>query len=320
MKVQLEAIYNETHAALENEKDIKQLDEIRIQVLGRKGRLTQLLHGLKDLSPDQRREAGQAANDIKNKLNQLVEKKIDELKRAGWISDTHLRPDATLPGRPSETGHHHILNKTMDEVISIFTRMGFGIAEGPEVETDYYNFEAVNFPADHPSRDEHDTFFISEKTLLRTHTTPVQIRYMEEHKPPIQVVIPGKTYRFDDDASHSPMFHQVEGLMIDKHISFCDLKAVLTLFIHRIFEEDLGVCFRPGFFPFTEPSAEIDINCVKCHGKGCSLCKGTGWMEILGSGMVHPSVLRNGGIDPKKIYRICVWAGCGKNCHAQVWN
>jgi phenylalanyl-tRNA synthetase alpha chain len=216
------------------------------------------------------------------------------------MADRHLQPDPTLPGRPSATGHLHILNQTLDEIKAIFTSMGFATVEGPEVESDYYNFEAMNFPPDHPSRDEHDTFFITDKILLRTHTSPVQVRLMEKSTPPIRAIMPGKTYRCDDDASHSPMFHQVEGLLIDETVSFADLKSVLTQFVKAMFGEKLSLRFRPGFFPFTEPSAEVDMSCVNCGGKGCTLCKGTGWMEILGAGMVHPNVLKAGGIDPER--------------------
>jgi phenylalanyl-tRNA synthetase alpha chain len=196
-------------------------------------------------------------------------------------------------------GRLHILNRTLREIEEIFTAMGFAVVEGPEVETDYYNFESMNFPTEHPARDMHDTFFISDKILLRTHTSPVQMRLMEEQSPPIRAIMPGKTYRVDDDATHSAMFHQVEGLLVDREVSFAELKEVLALFIHRIFGEKARLRFRPSFFPFTEPSAEVDMTCVKCAGRGCSLCKGTGWMEILGAGMVHPGVLRAGRIDPE---------------------
>jgi len=300
VKDQLETIYRENSKAVQTVSDLKQLDEIRIKVLGRKGQLTQVLHGLRELPPEERRSLGQAANEVKNKLTQAIELRMQELKRASWEADPKMRPDPTLPGRPAEMGRLHILNRTLREIEDIFRVMGFVVTEGPEVETEYYNFAAMNFPADHPSRDMHDTLFISEQVLLRTHTSPVQVRYMEKETPPIRAIMPGKTYRCDDDATHSPMFHQVEGLMVDQNVSFTDLKAVLTLFIQRMFGEDAKLRFRPSFFPFTEPSAEIDMTCVNCHGQGCSLCKGTGWMEILGAGMVHPNVLRAGKIDPEQ--------------------
>ena len=297
MKDQLEAIYQENREAVQKVSDLKALEEIRVQILGRKGRLTALLHGLKDLPSEKRAAAGQTANEVKRQLLQLIEERAVELKNTGWTSDKKWSIDPTLPGRPPEMGRLHILNYTLREIEEIFTAMGFAVVEGPEVETDYYNFEAMNFPAEHPARDMHDTFFISDKILLRTHTSPVQMRLMEEQSPPIRAIMPGKTYRVDDDATHSAMFHQVEGLMVDREVSFAELKEVLALFIHRMFGEEAQLRFRPSFFPFTEPSAEVDMTCVKCAGRGCSLCKGTGWIEILGAGMVHPKVLRAGRID-----------------------
>ncbi|MBN1596113.1 phenylalanine--tRNA ligase subunit alpha, partial [candidate division FCPU426 bacterium] len=230
MKEQLQALYLENSEAVQQTGDIQELEEIRIRVLGRKGKLTQVLHGLKDLPAEERRSVGQTANDIKDKLTQAIEQRRQELKKSSWAEDSSLKPDPTLPGRPAELGGQHILNRTLYEIEDIFRTMGFAVAEGPEVETDYYNFEAMNFPPDHPSRDMHDTLFISDRVLLRTHTSPVQVRYMEKQKPPIRAIMPGKTYRCDDDATHSPMFHQVEGLMIDHGVSFAGLKAVLTLF------------------------------------------------------------------------------------------
>ncbi len=297
---QLDKLYQDTKSTVEASRELKQLEDLRIAVLGRKGALTKVLHGLKDLTPEERPMVGQRANEIKDKLTILLEQQTETLKKQQWMADRDLQPDPTLPGRPSSTGHLHILNQTIDEIKDIFTSMGFMTVEGPEVESDYYNFEAMNFPADHPSRDEHDTFFITDKILLRTHTSPVQVRLMEKTSPPIRAIMPGKTYRCDDDASHSPMFHQVEGLMIDEAVSFSDLKSVLTQFVKAMFGEKLSLRFRPAFFPFTEPSAEIDISCVNCGGKGCNLCKGTGWMEILGAGMVHPNVLKSGNIDPER--------------------
>lgn len=299
MKQQLEELVSLQREAITQTEDLKNLEDLRVRILGRKGALTELLHGLKELPAEERREMGRLANSAKEELTQLIDDKVRALKQASWTADENMRPDHTLPGRPAELGRAHILCRTAETIEEIFSGMGFSVAEGPEVETDYYNFQAMNFPADHPSRDMHDTLFLSEQVLLRTHTSPVQIRYMEKHKPPIRAIMPGKTYRHDDDATHSPMFHQVEGLMVDREVSFADLKTVLTLFVQRMFGQDARLRFRPGFFPFTEPSAEIDMSCHKCLGKGCSLCKGTGWIEILGAGMVHPQVLRNGGIDPE---------------------
>lgn len=300
MKQQLEKVMREHREAIALAEDLKSLEDLRVRILGRKGELTELLHKLKELPPEERREMGQLANTAKAELAGLLEEKVRSLKQASWAADEKMRLDYTLPGRPAELGRTHILCRTTDDIVEIFNGMGFSVAEGPEIETDYYNFQAMNFPADHPSRDMHDTLFINDQVLLRTHTSPVQTRYMEKHKPPIRAVIPGKTYRHDDDATHSPMFSQVEGLMVDREVSFADLKTVLTLFVQRMFGSDARLRFRPGFFPFTEPSAEIDMSCHKCHGKGCTLCKGTGWLEILGAGMVHPNVLRKGGIDPEQ--------------------
>ncbi len=301
MNTQLETILADNQSAIELIKDLKELDEIKVKILGRKGLLTTLLHGLKDVPASDRPAFGQAANRVKDTLTRLLEEKEAQLKQSSWRESVRDL-DPTLPGRPAELGRLHILQRTLQSIEDIFISMGFAVAEGPEVETDYYNFEAMNFPPDHPARDMHDTFFIAdrEKVLLRTHTSPVQIRLMEKQSPPIRAIMPGKTYRCDDDATHSPMFQQVEGLVVDEGISFADLKAVLTLFVRRMFGEDAQLRFRPSFFPFTEPSAEVDMSCVKCKGKGCSLCKGTGWMEILGSGMVHPNVLKAGGVDPRR--------------------
>jgi len=293
-------ILEEGKLALSQASDLQEVEALRVKLLGRKGAVTSLLHGLKDLSPEERPNAGQVANQVKEELSRLLEVRVEELKQSSWLDQVEVAPDPTLPGRPDELGHLHILNRTLQEIENIFSTLGFSIAEGPEVETDYYNFTAMNFPPNHPARDMHDTFFIGKDLLLRTHTSPVQVRLMERQKPPIRAIMPGKTYRCDDDATHSPMFHQVEGLVVDEKISFVDLKAILTLFVRRMFGENSRLRFRPSFFPFTEPSAEVDMSCVKCQGKGCSLCKGTGWIEILGSGMVHPAVLKAGGVDAQR--------------------
>ncbi len=299
MKAQLAKILADSKAEIQELSDLKALEDVKIKILGRKGRLTQLLHGLKDLPPEERPEMGQAANLVKAELTQLLESRAEALKQAAWLA-TQSSPDPTLPGRPAELGRLHILNRVAADIEAIFTTMGFSVAEGPEVETEYYNFGAMNFPPDHPARDMHDTFFLTDRVLLRTHTSPVQVRLMERQSPPIRAIMPGKTYRCDDDATHSPMFSQVEGLMVDEGISFADLKAVLSMFVRRMFGENAQLRFRPSYFPFTEPSAEVDMTCVKCQGRGCSLCKGSGWIEILGAGMVHPAVLRAGRIEPAR--------------------
>lgn len=300
MSEEWEAIARQGLEAIQAAPDAKLLEEIRVRFLGRKGRITLLLHGLKDMPADERPRAGQAANRLKQQLEEALEARLEEFKSAAWAGDRRTPLDFTLPGRPWPRGHWHVITQTIDAIEDIFASMGFEVAEGPEVETDYYNFEAMNFPKDHPSRDMHDTFFISSQILLRTHTSPVQVRLMERKSPPLRAIMVGKTYRRDSDATHSPMFHQVEGLMIDRGLSFADLKGILFLFIQRLFGKEARLRFRPSYFPFTEPSAEVDMSCVKCQGKGCSLCKGTGWMEILGSGMVHPNVLRSGRVDPQQ--------------------
>jgi len=299
VNAQWETLLAQNREPIARAKDLKELEEIKVRLLGRKGELTSLLHGLKDVPAAERPAFGAAVNRVKEDLTQALLARENELKTAAWREGAP-QLDATLPGRPAEAGRLHILYRTLQDIEDIFTSLGFAVAEGPEVETDYYNFAAMNFPPNHPARDMHDTFFISDQVLLRTHTSPVQVRLMEKQAPPIRAIMPGRTYRCDDDATHSPMFHQVEGLMIDEGVSFADLKAVLTMFVRRMFGETAQLRFRPSFFPFTEPSAEVDMTCVKCHGKGCSLCKGSGWMEILGSGMVHPNVLRAGRIDPQR--------------------
>jgi phenylalanyl-tRNA synthetase alpha chain len=300
MQAQIQNLLTEARAAIERSGSLAELEDLRVKWLGRKGGLTQLLHGLKDLSPEERPAAGQAANAAKEELTRALEVRAEALKQASWRLTPREVPDPTLPGRPTELGRVHILSRTLQEIEDIFLAMGFSVAEGPEVETEHYNFTAMNFPPDHPARDMHDTFFVDDQVLLRTHTSPVQVRLMERQAPPLRAIMPGKTYRCDDDATHSPMFTQVEGLMIDEGVTFAHLKSVLTLFVRRMFGEAAALRFRPSFFPFTEPSAEVDMTCVKCRGRGCSLCKGSGWIEILGAGMVHPAVLRNGGIDPQR--------------------
>ncbi|MDD4802287.1 MAG: phenylalanine--tRNA ligase subunit alpha [Syntrophomonas sp.] len=284
--------------------DFDSLNELKVRTLGRKGEITMLLRGLKDLNGQERIEAGRAANEIKDNLEKLIDAKTAELKaRELEHKLKEERIDISLPGLPLPLGGKHPITMIADEIKNIFIGLGFSIAEGPEIESDYYNFEALNMPRNHPARDMQDTFYINEEMLLRTHTSPVQVRTMEKMAPqiPVKIIVPGKVYRKDDDATHSPMFNQVEGLLIDKNITFANLKGTLMLFAQRIFGEEVRVRYRPSFFPFTEPSAEMDISCVQCQGKGCRMCSHTGWLEILGAGMVNPRVLQYGGYDPEKV-------------------
>ena len=285
------------HASTEDE-----VNQIRIEVLGRKGALTLLLRKVRELPAEGRRQAGEQANAIKGELEERIEELLVRLREeAHQRSLTQEEVDITLPGTPVSRGGLHPITQVMAQIVDIFTRMGFQVAEGPQVELDYYNFEALNIPLDHPARDMHDTFYFSDDVLLRTHTSPVQIRVMEEHRPPIQIIAPGAVYRRDSDVSHTPLFHQVEGLMVDEGISFAHLKGILTFFVHEMFGEEIPLRFRPSFFPFTEPSAEVDIGCVICQGEGCRVCKGSGWLEILGAGMVDPEVFRIVGYDPEEV-------------------
>jgi phenylalanyl-tRNA synthetase alpha chain len=256
------------------------------------------------LKPEERVEFGRMANEVKDQLETAISERIDELKRLEMeIRLQNEKVDVTLPGLPFQRGGKHPITLITEEIREIFTGMGFGVAEGPEIESDYYNFEALNIPRDHPARDMQDSFYINEEVLLRTHTSPVQVRVMEKMAPrlPVKIIVPGRVYRRDDDATHSPMFHQVEGLLVDSRVTFGDLKGILMTFARQIFDEDLQVRYRPSFFPFTEPSAEMDISCVMCKGEGCRVCSYTGWLEILGAGMVNPRVLQYGGYDPEHV-------------------
>lgn len=289
----------------EHADKLPELDEIRVQYLGKKGEITNLLRGLKAMSDEERPRMGQILNKARAELEGLLAEKREALQHEEVASKlAHERVDVTLPGRSAWRGHLHPLTLTLDRVRRIFMDMGFTVEEGPEVETDYFNFEALNLPKDHPARDMQDSFYITDDILLRTQTSPVQARTMQAREPntPIRMIAPGRVYRRDaDDASHAPMFTQVEGLVIDKGIRFSDLKGTLELFLREIFGDRVGVRFRPSFFPFTEPSAEVDISCIMCKGKGCRACKGTGWLEILGAGMVHPHVLEMSGYDPEQV-------------------
>ena len=302
MKSALEAIRARALERLQNAEDLTALEEARVQLLGKKGELTAILKTMGQLSPEERPVMGQMANEVRAAIEEKLAARGAALKAA--MAEQKLKMetiDVTLPGKPVREGHRHPLNLVLDEIKEIFLGMGFDVVSGPEVELDYYNFEALNLPPDHPARDTQDTFYITDKVLLRTQTSPVQIRTMEQRKPPIRIIAPGRVYRKDEvDATHSPLFHQVEGLVVDKNITMADLKGTLEVFVKKLYGEDTVVRFRPHHFPFTEPSAELDVQCFHCHGEGCSLCKGEGWIEILGCGMVHPKVLTNCGIDPEE--------------------
>ena len=295
--LQLQAEAETNLSTLENQKD---LEELRVRYLGRKGLFTGLLRQLGKVSADDRPRLGKLANQIKEELDKKFTARKSEL--AGIDTDeTVILDDLSLPGRISPSGRLHPVTQIMDEVCSIFIDLGFAVAEGPDVELDYYNFEALNIPKHHPARDMHDTFYIDDSILLRTHTSPMQIRAMEKERPPLRIIAPGKVYRCDSDITHTPMFHQVEGFLVDRKVSFADLKGVLAVFCQKMFDQsDIGLRFRPSFFPFTEPSAEVDIGCVICRGDGCRVCKQTGWLEILGAGMIDPEVLKMVDYDPEE--------------------
>ena len=302
MKEKLEQIKAEALAQIEATGALEKLNEIRVAYLGKKGELTQVLKSMKDVAPEDRPKIGQMVNDARV----LIEEKIEETRKylAAKAREEQLKNeviDVTLPAKKSAVGHRHPNTVALEEVERIFIGMGYEVVEGPEVEYDYYNFQALNIPEGHPARDEQDTFYISNKIVLRSQTSPVQVRTMEKQKPPIRIIAPGRVFRSDEvDATHSPSFHQIEGLVIDKNITFADLKGTLAQFAKELFGEGTRVKFRPHHFPFTEPSAEVDVSCFKCGGKGCRFCKGSGWIEILGCGMVHPRVLRMSGIDPEE--------------------
>jgi len=296
----LKSIEREARERISKAKTSRELESLRVEFLGRKGKLTLLLKSISSMPKEKRRDFGRECNRLKNLIEELLNERMASVKEEE--ERERLRKefiDVTLPGRNDEVGSLHPITRTLREVVNIFTTMGFAVAEGPEIETDFYNFEALNMPKGHPAREMQDTFYITEDVVLRTHTSPVQVRVMMKHSPPIQVIAPGKVYRKDADITHTPMFHQVEGLMVDSSVTFSDLKGVLEIFLRKVFGEDTRVRFRPSFFPFTEPSAEVDIGCVICGGKGCKVCKGTGWLEILGCGMVDPEVFKHVGINPE---------------------
>ena len=302
MKEQLEKIKSEALAKIDASDALEKLNEIRVAYLGKKGELTTVLKSMKDVAPEERPKVGQMVNEVRA----LIEERLEETKTAlaRKAREEQMKReviDVTLPAKKANTGHKHPNTIALEEVERIFVGMGYEVVEGPEVEYDLYNFEKLNIPKGHPARDEQDTFYINDSILLRSQTSPVQARVMEKQKPPIRMIAPGRVFRSDEvDATHSPSFHQIEGLVIDKHITFSDLKGTLAEFARELFGEDTKVKFRPHHFPFTEPSAEVDVSCFKCGGKGCRFCKGSGWIEILGCGMVHPHVLEMCGIDPEE--------------------
>lgn len=298
MKEKLQEIEQDALRELQSIVDQSGLELFRVKYLGKKGLLTSLMKQMKDLPAEERPETGKLANSIKNRIQDSFRHREEQIERAE--GQKRARLDVTLPGRTFYRGHYHPITLVNSEICSIFMNMGFKVVKGPNVELDYYNFEALNFPKDHPARDMQDTFYISEEVVLRTHTSPMQVRIMEKQEPPVGIIAPGKVYRSDSDVSHTPMFHQVEGLLVDKGITFGDLKGTLTSFVHQMFGPETALRFRPSFFPFTEPSAEVDIQCVICQGTGCRTCSHTGWLEILGAGMVDPEVFRYVDYDPEE--------------------
>lgn len=300
----LETLKLATLAKIEDASDLKAVNQIRVETLGKKGPITEVLRGMKDLSPEERPLVGAFANEIRDELTQAIEEKNQALEAAALEAALAAEAiDVTLPGKQLPQGTRHVLTQIMEEIEDIFLGMGYQVIEGNEVESDHYNFERMNLPKDHPARDMQDTFYISEETLIRTHTSPVQARVMEKHdfyKGALRMISPGKVFRRDtDDATHSHQFHQIEGLVIDKNITMADLKGTLEVVMQKMFGADRKIRLRPSYFPFTEPSVEVDVSCFKCGGAGCNVCKHTGWIEILGAGMVHPAVLEMSGIDPE---------------------
>ena len=301
MTEKLEALRAQALAELELLQQARELEDFRVRFLGKKSVFAELLRNLGSVAPEERPKMGQSINEVKKQIEAALEKReaaVLAALRAQRLAAEKL--DVTMPGKAAPVGSLHPLNTVLNDLIDIFRSMGFDVVDGPEIETDHYNFEALNVPADHPARDMQDTFYLTDSLLLRTQTSAAQIRTMENRKPPIRIICPGRVYRADEvDATHSPVFHQVEGLVVDKGITLCDLKGVLEQFAHEIYGPDTKVRFRPSFFPFTEPSVEVDVSCSACGGKGCRVCKGSGWIEILGAGMVHPRVLAGCGIDPE---------------------
>jgi phenylalanyl-tRNA synthetase alpha chain len=304
------SIQRETDAALaaiQGAEDLNALDQYRVHYLGKKGVFTDLLKTLGTLPPEERKSFGAVVNQSKSLLTDALDAKKSLLEALDLDASLNKQAlDVTLPGRNTSVGGLHPITYAMNRIVGIFEQFGFTVATGPEIENDFYNFEALNTPADHPARAMHDTFYFSESHLLRSHTSPVQVRTMHEGKPPFRIISPGKVYRRDKDLTHVPMFHQVEGLYVDKNVSLSELKGLLHTFAQRFFEKSLDIRFRPSYFPFTEPSLEVDISCVKCEGQGCRICKQTGWLEVLGAGMVHPNVLKAAGVDAS-VYSGFAW-------------
>jgi phenylalanyl-tRNA synthetase alpha chain len=298
----LEQMISEAEQAIDAADSLADLDQLRVQYLGKKGQLTELLKGLGKLPAEERPQAGQAINKAKQALNGRIDTRRDQLESAAVEERLKAEAvDVTLPGRRQNPGGLHPVTRTVQRISALWAQLGFSVAEGPEIEDDYHNFEALNIPAHHPARAMHDTFYFDARRLLRTHTSPVQVRVMESQQPPLRVIAPGRVYRCDSDLTHSPMFHQIEGLVVDEQVTFADLKGALGQFLKAFFEQDdLQTRFRPSYFPFTEPSAEVDIQCVICGGAGCRVCSHTGWLEVMGCGMVHPEVFRHAGIDTEK--------------------
>ncbi len=301
LKEDIKSLGEEAKALIQKATDLKQLNDIRVEFLGKKGKLKNILKTLGKLSPEERKEIGQLANKIKEELEELLKSQEKALKQKALEEELRKEKiDITLPVSWIDIGSSHPVISTLIEISEIFISMGFSVAEGPEVEKEEYNFDMLNIPKDHPARDMQDTFFLNNGDILRTHTSPVQVRTMLTRKPPIAIIAPGRVYRKDADPTHSPMFHQIEGLLVDENVTFRDLKGILKIFLEFVFGKNVGIRFRPSYFPFTEPSAEVDISCTVCGGKGCRVCKGTGWLEILGCGMVDPNVFKAVGIDPDK--------------------
>ena len=302
MKEKIEQLKAAAAESLKSASTREDLEALRIKYLGKKGELTGLLKQLGSVAPEERPKIGQLVNEAKSKIESAINESRDKLARAAKeLKLAGEAVDITMPAKEKKVGVLHPLNRVLNDMIDIFKSMGFDVVDGPEVETDHYNFECLNVPADHPARDMQDTFYLADKLLLRTQTSAAQIRTMETRKPPIRVICPGRVFRADEvDATHSPVFHQIEGLVVDKGITTCDLKGVLEQFAREIYGKETEVRFRPSFFPFTEPSVEVDVTCSECGGKGCRVCKGSGWIEILGAGMVHPNVLKCCGIDPEE--------------------
>ncbi|WP_374048470.1 phenylalanine--tRNA ligase subunit alpha [uncultured Megasphaera sp.] len=304
MKEKIDAIKAAVSEQLDKSEALQDIQDIRVKYLGKKGELTALMKELGKLSKEERPQVGQMVNTARSLIEDALQQRMAELKQQALQKKIESEKiDITLPGRKPLMGHEHILHQTAREMEEAFMRMGFSIVEGPDIESDYYNFQCLNFPDDHPARDMQDSMYITDKILLRTHTSPLESRTLQAHKPnePFKIIAPGKVYRWDYDATHSPVFHQMEGMIVDKDIRFSDLKGMLEDFLREIFGPKTKVRFRASFFPFTEPSAEVDISCVMCGGKGCRVCSHTGWLEILGCGITHPNVLRQNGYDPEKV-------------------